>query len=77
MEECKLPPEKSRRQKLVAGNPDFDTELQFPSEIMSLKFSAENPNPEWKILTSQQIRARVQKGHMSLQAKYRNDKKPD
>jgi len=77
VEECKLPLEKSRWQKLVAGNPDFDPELQFPSEIMSLKFSAENPNPEWKILTSQQIRERVQKSHMSLQAKYRNDKKQD
>ena len=77
IEECKLLPEKSRWQNLVAGNPDFDPELQFPSEIAVLEFSKENPDPEWKILTAQQFRERVQKGHMSLRAKYRNDKKPD
>lgn len=77
IEECKLLPEKSRWQKLVARNPDFDPELQFPSEIAVLEFSKENPNPEWKTLTAQQFRERMQKGHMSLQAKYRNDKKPD
>ena len=74
IEECKLLPEKSRWQKLVARNPDFDPELQFPSEIMVLKFTTENPNPEWKTLTAQQYRERLQKGHMSLRAKYRDDK---
>ncbi len=75
VEECKLLPEKSRWQKLVAGNPDFDPELQFPSEVAVLEFSKENLDPEWKILTAQQFRERVQKGHMSLRAKYRNDEK--
>lgn len=73
VEECKLLPETSEWQKLVAGDPDFDADRYFPSGMMVLDLGADKP--EWEVRTAQQLQAQAQEGHMSLRAKYRDKKK--
>lgn len=72
VEECELLPEASEWQKLVAGDPDFDADRYFPSGMMVLDLGADKP--EWEIRTAQQLQEQAQEGHMSLRAKYGDDK---
>ena len=73
VEECKLLPETSEWQKLVAGDPDFDADRYFPSGMMVLDLATEKP--EWEVRTAQQLQEQAQEGHMSLRTKYRDNKK--
>ncbi len=73
VKECKLLPETSEWQKLVAGDPDFYADRYFPPGMMVLDLGAEKP--EWEVRTAQQLQEQAQEGHMSLRAKYGNDKR--
>ncbi len=68
-------PETSEWQKLVSADPDFDADFCFPPTMLFLDLGAEKP--EWELQTAQQLREQAQKGHMSLRAKYRDDKTQD
>lgn len=69
VEECKLLPEKSRWQKIVAGNPDFDPDRHYPSEYLFLDMTPGAKNT-WEHFTQDDLRRRDQEGHQSLRDKY-------
>lgn len=73
VEVCNLLPETSEWQKLVTGDPAFDADRYFPSEMMVLDLGAKEP--ELEIRTAQQLQAQAQEGHVSLRAKYRDKEK--
>lgn len=55
-------------QQLVARDFGFDPERYFPKEIARLDLSG--PNPQWQVLTADDLRREAQKGHQSLKEKY-------
>ena len=58
----------SRWQRLVARDFRFDPERHFPEKMAHLNLS--DPDPQWKILTADDLRREAQKGHQSLKEKY-------
>ena len=58
----------SRWQQLVARDFRFDPERYFPKELARLDLS--RPDPQWQILTADDLRREAQKGHQSLKEKY-------
>lgn len=46
----------------------FDPERYFPKEMIRLNLS--DPDPQWKLLTADDLRREAQKGHQSLREKY-------
>ena len=58
----------SRWQQLVARDFRFDPERYFPKELARLDLS--QPDPQWQILTADDLRREAQKGHQSLKEKY-------
>ena len=63
-----LPDEPSLWQQLVAKDLRFDPERYFPGKMAHLNLS--DPNPQWQILTADDLRREAQKGHQSLKEKY-------
>ena len=63
-----LPDGPSICQQLVALDFRFDPERYFPEEMIHLNLS--DPEPQWRILTSDDLRRKAQKGHQSLKEKY-------
>ena len=63
-----LPDEPSLWQRLVARDFRFDPERYFPEKMAHLNLS--DPDPQWKILTADDLRKETQKGHQSLKEKY-------
>ena len=59
-----LPDGPNRWQRLVAKDFRFDPERYFPEKMAHLNLS--DPNPQWKILTADDLRREAQKGHQSL-----------
>lgn len=55
-------------QRLVARDFRFDPERYFPEEMARLDLSG--PDPQWQILTADDLRREAQKGHQSLKEKY-------
>ena len=68
VEKVKLLDEPSVWQRLVARNFRFDPERHFPKKIMHLDLGT--PDPQWQILTADDLRKEAQKGHQSLKEKY-------
>lgn len=64
----KLADEPSVWQRLVARDFRFDPEQYFPEEMMHLDLRT--PDPQWQILTADDLRKDAQKGHQSLKEKY-------
>ena len=63
-----LPDEPSLWQQLVARDFRFDPERHFPEEKAHLILGV--PDPQWQILTADDLRREAQKGHQSLKEKY-------
>ena len=63
-----LPDGPSRWQQLVARDFRFDPERYFPEKMAHLNLS--DPDPQWQILTADDLRGKAQKGHQSLKEKY-------
>ena len=63
-----LPDGPSRWQQLVARDFRFDPERYFPEKMARLNLS--DPDPQWQILTADDLRREAQKGHQSLKEKY-------
>ena len=63
-----LPDEPSMWQQLVARDFRFDPERYFPKELARLDLS--RPDPQWQILTADDLRREAQKGHQNLKEKY-------
>ena len=63
-----LPDGPSRWQQLVARDFRFDPERYFPEKMAHLNLS--DPDPQWQILTADDLRWKAQKGHQSLKEKY-------
>lgn len=63
-----LPDGPSIWQQLVARDFRFDPERYFPEEMIHLNLS--DPDPQWRILTADDLRRKAQKGHQSLKEKY-------
>ena len=63
-----LPDEPSLWQQFVARDFRFDPERYFPEEMAHLTLGV--PNPQWQILTADDLRREAQKGHQSLKEKY-------
>ena len=63
-----LPDGPSMWQRLVEKDFRFDPERYFPEKMARLNLS--DPNPQWKILTADDLRREAQKGHQSLKEKY-------
>ena len=63
-----LPDGPSRWQQLVARNFRFDPERYFPEKMAHLILGV--PDPQWQILTADDLRRKAQKGHQSLKEKY-------
>lgn len=63
-----LPDGPSMWQRLVARDFRFDPERYFPKELARLDLS--RPDPQWQILTADDLRREEQKGHQSLKEKY-------
>lgn len=55
-------------QRLVARYFTFDSERYFPKEMITLDLS--DPDPQWKMLTADDLRRKAQQGHQSLKEKY-------
>lgn len=55
-------------QSMVARSWKFDPARFFPEEMMVLNLG--KPNPQWQMLTADELRRRTQKGHQSLREKY-------
>lgn len=55
-------------QQLVARDFKFDSERYFPEKMARLNLSG--PDPQWKLLTADDLRREAQKGHQSLKEKY-------
>ena len=60
----------SRWQQLVAKDFRFDPERYFPEKMAYLNLDLSDPNPQWQILTADDLRREAQKGHQSLREKY-------
>ena len=63
-----LPDGPSRWQQLVARDFRFDPERHFPEKMAHLNLN--DPDPQWQILTADDLRREAQKGHQSLKEKY-------
>ena len=63
-----LPDGPSRWRQLVARDFRFDPERYFPEEMIHLNLS--DLDPQWKLLTSDDLRREAQKGHQSPKEKY-------
>ena len=63
-----LPDGPSMWQRLVERDFRFDPERHFPEEMAYLNLS--DPDPQWQILTADDLRRKAQKGHQSLKEKY-------
>ncbi|MCM1233912.1 MAG: hypothetical protein NC489_27720 [Ruminococcus flavefaciens] len=55
-------------QRKVAGDFSFDPEMYYPETIQVFDLGAENP--DWELLTMDDLRRRDQEGHQSLREKY-------
>ena len=60
----------SRWQRLVARDFRFDPERYFPEKMAYLNWNLDDPDPQWQILTADDLRREAQKGHQSLKEKY-------
>lgn len=58
-------------QRRVAGNIGFDPETHYPEAIQVIDLGAEEP--EWKLLTADDLRRKDQEGHQSLRDRYRKN----
>ena len=65
-----LPDGPSMWQRLVARNFRFDPERYFPEEMAYLNLNLNDPDPQWLMLTADDLRREAQKGHQSLKEKY-------
>ena len=65
-----LPDEPSLWQRLVERDFRFDPERYFPEKMARLNLS--DPDPQWQILTADDLRREAQTGHQSLKEKYGN-----
>ena len=63
-----LPDGPSKWQQLVERDFRFDPERYFPEKMARLNLS--DPDPQWQILTADDLRREAQKGHQSLKEKY-------
>ena len=63
-----LPDEPSLWQRLVERDFRFDPERHFPEKMAHLTLGV--PDPQWQILTADDLRREAQKGHQSLKEKY-------
>jgi len=63
-----LPDGPSRWRQLVARDFRFDPERYFSEKMAHLNLS--DPDPQWQILTADDLRRKAQKGHQSLKEKY-------
>lgn len=63
--------EKTVWQRRVACNIGFDPETHYPEAIQVIDLGAEEP--EWKLLTADDLRRQDQEGHQSLREKYRKN----
>ena len=63
-----LPDGPSKWQQLVERDFRFDPERYFPEKMARLNLS--DPDPQWQILTADDLRRAAQKGHQSLKEKY-------
>ncbi|WP_428227792.1 hypothetical protein [Flintibacter sp.] len=68
VDKINLPDEPSMWQQLVARDFRFDPERYCPIELARLNLSC--PDPQWQILTADNLRREVQKGYQSLKKKY-------
>lgn len=64
-----LPDEPSLWQRLVERDFRFDPERHFPEKMAHLTLGV--PDPQWQILTADDLRREAQKVHQSLKEKYR------
>lgn len=65
-----LPDGPSMWQRLVARDFRFDPERYFPEEMAYLNLNLNDPDPQWLMLTADDLRREAQKGHQSLKEKY-------
>ena len=63
-----LPDEPSLWQRLVERDFRFDPKRHFPEKMAHLTLGV--PDPQWQILTADDLRREAQKGHQSLKEKY-------
>lgn len=63
-----LPDEPSLWQRLVERDFRFDPERHFPGKMAHLTLGV--PDPQWQILTADDLRREAQKVHQSLKEKY-------
>ena len=70
MDKIDLPDGPSMWQRLVARNFRFDPERYFPEEMAYLNLNLNDPDPQWLMLTADDLRREAQKGHQSLKEKY-------
>lgn len=64
-----LPDGPSMWQRLVARDFRFDPERYFPEEMAYLNLNLNDPDPQWLMLTADDLRREAQKGHQSLKEK--------
>lgn len=62
--------EKSKWQKRVTANPDFDPELKYPSSMMILDLRTDTDTPQWQYLSREELILKDQEGHQSLRDQY-------
>ena len=60
--------EETAWQRMVANNINFDAETHYPETMQRLDLKA--VEPEWELLTADELRREDQKGHQSLREKY-------
>ena len=63
-----LPDGPSMWQRLVEKDFRFSPDRYFPEKMARLNLS--DPDPQWQILTADDLRRKAQKGHQSLKEKY-------
>ena len=62
--------EKSKWQKRVTANPDFDPELKYPSSMMILDLRTDTDTPQGQYLSREELIRKDQEGHQSLRDQY-------
>lgn len=65
-----LPPEESVWQKRVAGDLNFDPVRKYPVSFMVLDLSDSQKDPQWQVLSWDELIQKDHKGHQSLREQY-------